>query len=150
MFVNNQRIHKKNIETINSIIKDIETNKSEYIATLSSSKIKRENRELSVDKVFIIHGHDHRLKNEVARFLEKLGIKPIILHGQVNTGKTIIEKLEHYSDVGFGIVLHTPCDIQGVSIKPEKLNPRTRQNDISRELKKLAILLTSVGMTTVF
>ena len=78
------------------------------------------------NKVFIVHGHDNALKNEVARFIEKLGLEAIILHEQANKGKTIIEKIEHYSDVSFGIVLYTPCDIGGKT--KENLQPRARQN----------------------
>ena len=55
-------------------------------------------------KVFIVHGHDVEAKLEVARFIEKLNLEPIILHEQANDGLTIIEKIEKYSDVGFGIV----------------------------------------------
>ena len=78
------------------------------------------------NKVFIVHGHDDALKNEVARYIEKLGLEAIILHEQASNGKTIIEKIEYYSDVSFGIVLYTPCDIGG---KTEKnLQPRARQN----------------------
>ncbi|MNN73201.1 putative nucleotide-binding protein containing TIR-like domain protein [compost metagenome] len=35
---------------------------------------------------------------------------PIILHMQASSGRTIIEKIESYSNVGFGVVLYTPCD----------------------------------------
>jgi predicted nucleotide-binding protein len=61
-------------------------------------------------KVFIVHGHDDLAKIEVARFLEKLGLTAVILSEQPNEGKTIIEKLEAHTDVGFGIVLYTPDD----------------------------------------
>ena len=77
-------------------------------------------------KAFIVHGHDEALKNEVARFIERLGIEAIILHEQASLGKTIIEKIEYYSNVSFGIVLYSPCDIGGQSEKD--LQPRARQN----------------------
>lgn len=80
-------------------------------------------------KVFIVHGHDDALKNEVARFIEQQGLKAIILHEQVSRGNTIIEKIEANSDVGFAIVLYTPCDI-GRSLKSEEDHPRARQNVI--------------------
>lgn len=127
-YVFNDDIHDENIEIINAIVKDIELNKSEYVELLSSSKLKQENPILSDDKVFIVHGHDDGLKNEVARFLEKLGLRPIILHEQASSGQTIIEKIEHYSNVGFGIVLYTPCDLGSVASEPEKLKARARQN----------------------
>ena len=52
-------------------------------------------------------GTDNEVKLEVARFIEKIGLEPIILHEQVNSGMTVIEKIEKYSDVEFGIVLYT-------------------------------------------
>ncbi|KKN33447.1 hypothetical protein LCGC14_0803790 [marine sediment metagenome] len=50
------------------------------------------------------------MKVSVARTLERLGLNPIILHEQPNQGKTIIEKFEKYSDVGFAIILLSPDD----------------------------------------
>jgi predicted nucleotide-binding protein len=86
-----------------------------------------ENKETDRTKVFIVHGHDEVVKLSVARFLEKLGLTPIILHEQASQGKTIIEKIEEHSNVGFGIVLYTPCDL-GKSKDSEVLQPRARQN----------------------
>lgn len=83
--------------------------------------------EIDHKKVFVVHGQDELAKTEVARFLEKLEIEPVILHEQANKGMTIIEKIEHYSDVGFGIVLYTPCDVGNINGSKE-LNPRARQN----------------------
>jgi predicted nucleotide-binding protein len=60
------------------------------------------------DKIFIAHGRDKSAKKQTARFIEKLGLKLIILHEQVSLDKTIIEKIEEYSDVRFGIVLYRP------------------------------------------
>ncbi len=77
-------------------------------------------------RVFIVHGRDDNLKTEVARFIEKIGLHPIILHEQANEGKTIIEKIEKHTEVGFGIVLYTPCDVGGLNA--ESLQSRARQN----------------------
>lgn len=74
-----------------------------------------------------MHGHDNDLKNDVALFIQRLGIEPIILHEQVSRSQTIIEKIESYSDVGFSIVLYTPCDVGG-SVSSEETQPRARQN----------------------
>lgn len=84
--------------------------------------------EFSKEEVFIVHGHDELARTKTARFIEKLGLKPIILHEQSNSGKTIIEKIEEYSNVGFGIVLYTACDVGAIKSKPEQLNSRARQN----------------------
>ena len=77
--------------------------------------------------VFIVHGHDNGLKNEVARFITDMGYNPIILHEQPNRGKTIIEKIEAFSKVCFAIILYTPCD-KGASKDSHDLLPRARQN----------------------
>ena len=79
-------------------------------------------------KVFIVHGHDGEAKQAVARFVEKIGLEAIILSEQASSGKTIIEKIEEYTDVGFGIVLYTPCDLGASQEKKDELKPRARQN----------------------
>ncbi len=83
-------------------------------------------------KVFIVHGRDNETKQEVSRFVEKLGLEAIILHEQASSGMTIIEKIEHYSnDADFALVLYTPCDYgkgrHESNIKPKQ---RARQNVI--------------------
>ncbi len=81
------------------------------------------------NSVFLVHGHDDLAKTECARFIEQLGFEPIILHEQPSSGKTIIEKIEEFSNVGFGIVLYTPCDIGAKSSSSDpELQPRARQN----------------------
>ena len=82
------------------------------------------------NKIFIVHGHDESIKEATARFLEKLGLKPIILHEQPDKGRTIIEKFEDYSDVNFAVVLITPDDLGASKGQSTNLNPRARQNVI--------------------
>jgi predicted nucleotide-binding protein len=83
------------------------------------------------NKAFVVHGHDQSAKESVARFLERLGIEAVILHEQATGGRTIVEKLEHYSDVAFAVVLLTPDDVGGVKdAAPDKLESRARQNVI--------------------
>jgi hypothetical protein len=79
-------------------------------------------------KVFIVHGHDDAPREAVARFLERIGFEVIILHERANRGKTIIEKFEANSDVGFVVVLLTPDDIGGPKAGPPV--QRVRQNVI--------------------
>ncbi len=59
-------------------------------------------------KVFVVHGHDEGAREAVARFLAQTGFEPIILNEQANRGRTVIEKVEAHSDVGFVVVLLTP------------------------------------------
>ena len=82
------------------------------------------------NKIFIVHGHDAEAKEMVARYVQRLKLDPIILHEQASGGKTIIEKFEVFSDVGFAVVLLTPDDV-GASIDNQKtLKNRARQNVI--------------------
>ncbi|MDO8684400.1 MAG: DUF2321 domain-containing protein [Armatimonadota bacterium] len=81
-------------------------------------------------KVFVVHGHDNGAKESVARLLEKIGLEPVILHEKANQGRTLIEKIEHYSDVGFAVVLLTPDDEGHPKSKPDKKKDRARQNVI--------------------
>lgn len=85
---------------------------------------------ISGNKVFLVHGHDESARESTARFLEKLGLEPIILHEQPNAGRTIIEKVEKYAEVAFAVVLLTPDDVGGSASDPQALNSRARQNVI--------------------
>ncbi|MEW8351126.1 MAG: nucleotide-binding protein [Candidatus Thiodiazotropha taylori] len=99
------------------------------VNTTLSSKDNADNIRKS-NKVFIVHGHDSAVKESVARYVEKIGLDPIILHEQPNGGKTIIEKFEVYSDVGFAIVLLTPDDFGGPKDNKDSPSLRARQNVI--------------------
>jgi predicted nucleotide-binding protein len=77
-------------------------------------------------KVFIVHGRNNEVKQEVSRFIERQGIDAIILHEQASVGMTIIEKIEHYSnDADFALVLYTACD-HGRGVHETKVPPRSR------------------------
>lgn len=78
-------------------------------------------------KIFIVHGHDGEARETVARFISAIGFTPVILHEQANRGRTIIEKVEANSDVGFAVVLLTPDD-EGKAKNADELEPRARQN----------------------
>jgi len=114
------------INNLKQLVEKLPLLKSEFDEQVKTSK----NSQIDFDNasVFIVHGHDEEAQVKVARFIEKLGFKPIILHEQASSGRTIIEKIEEYSNVGFGIVLYTPCDIGGKQIHPPQLKPRARQN----------------------
>ena len=85
----------------------------------------------SAGKIFIIHGRDDATKETVKGFIEKLELEPVILHEQVNEGRTVIEKFEeHAKEVGFAIALLTPDDVGGLNEEKQDFQPRTRQNVI--------------------
>ena len=109
------------VKECQSLLKET-TSKSEA-PTVTKPKVP-----MDKSKVFIVHGHDNAAKQAVARFVEKIGLEAIILHEQASSGKTIIEKIEANSNVGFGIVLYTPCDLGRSKEEEDQLKPRARQN----------------------
>jgi len=90
---------------------------------------KEKNRTMSNQDVFIVHGHDELAKTQVALFIQRAGLNPIILHERPNAGRTIIEKFEdHGGSAWFAVVLLTPDDVGGPSASD--VQPRARQNVI--------------------
>ncbi len=130
---------------IHKVIESIEQNKAKAIAVLegiisgfmedieefpsrsgSIEETSQEEAPLS-RKVFLVHGHDEGPRESVARFLEKIGFVPVILHERPNKGRTIITKFQdEAADVGFAVVLMTPDDCGGVIGGPNR--QRARQN----------------------
>jgi len=81
------------------------------------------------NSVFLVHGHDDGVKHSVARFLEQLGVMPVILQEQINKGMTVIEKFEDFADrAGFAVVLMTPDDFGYQVGNEEEKKHRPRQN----------------------
>lgn len=119
---------------INIAINDFELSEETTVAvieqertgTMNLKSFKPDNR-----KIFIVHGHNELMKQNVARIIERCALKPIILHEQPNKGRTIIEKFIENSEVGFAIVLLSADDI-GYSKKGgvENAMQRARQNVI--------------------
>jgi predicted nucleotide-binding protein len=95
------------------------------LAATATTDVSRAPRK-HTNRAFVVHGHDEAARETIARFLEKLGVEAVILHEQPTEGRTIVEKLEHYSEVDFAIVLLTPDDVGGA--KNAAQQPRARQN----------------------
>lgn len=116
---------KKKVDTLESFIERIDIIPSE-VANNTSKELKSE--AILSNKVFIVHGHDSLMKEVTARTLTQLGLEPIILHEQVDGGKTIIEKFEkNSSEVSFAVILLT-ADDEGKSLKESEYQKRARQN----------------------
>jgi predicted nucleotide-binding protein len=84
-------------------------------------------------KIFIIHGRDAGgFRESVARFIEHVGLTPVILAEQASEGRTLIEKFEAKAlDVGYAIALLTPEDFAYVAgSEPPPRPNRARQNVI--------------------
>ncbi len=144
-----QEAHIKGLELaaafLESMIKEVEEYRKEdnQVTSSRSRKGKRQDGEQALkfsgdprndrpysSKVFVIHGRDDGVKQTVARFLETLGLEPVILHEQANLGRTIIEKFQDHADVGFAVALLTPDDVGAIKEEGANLNPRARQNVI--------------------
>ena len=115
------------VSVLESMIEEI-TEYWEEDEELSRTSNSRANVQRGTNKIFVIHGHDTSARETVARFLEKLALKPIILHELPNEGRTIIEKFENYADVMFAVVLLTPDDLGRLKEQQHNLRPRARQN----------------------
>lgn len=114
-----QKIFSK-LSNLQLLLGKIELLKTIYV---ENTPLIANEQSVSSNKIFIVHGHNDKVKLDVTRTLEKLELNPVILHEQANGGKTIIEKFEdNSSEVGFAIVILT-CDDK---IDEEKF--RARQN----------------------
>ena len=127
MFVSRESIVSYDKHT-KDITKEVFASAKENLSEAKTATKSALNTTVEHNKVFIVHGHDDLAKVETARFIEQMGFEPIVLHEQPNSGDTIIEKIEKYSNVGFGVVLYTPCDIGAKSSENPDLQPRARQN----------------------
>ena len=112
------------LNLFNVIAEDIKLDATINTSTTESKVQNNEN-------VFIVHGHNEEMKQSVARTIEKLKLKSIILHEQPNKGKTIIEKFTTNSEVAFAIILLSADDIAyNKNDDPENAKFRARQNVI--------------------
>ncbi len=71
-------------------------------------------------KIFVVHGHDEKIKTELELFLHENHLEPVVLHRQADQGLTIIEKFEKYSDVGYAFILLTPDEIAYLASEDSK------------------------------
>ena len=112
-------------------VKDLELLLEEENEENNFTNTKIENNKInSSKKIFVVHGRNNDKKYEVSEFLYEQGLTPIILHEQVNSGQTIIEKIEKNSDVACAIILLTPDDEGRLKGSNSSLKTRARQNVI--------------------
>jgi len=74
----------------------------------------------SSSKVFIVHGSDHKPLKELKAMLAEFGLNPIVLHEKASGSRTIVEKLEKYSNVGYAFVILTPDDVGCLDVRVSK------------------------------
>lgn len=108
-------IGKKNFEWIQDNFNDIRVRDfpsiKEKIYTLIETEKSPKKKSAPLSKnVFIVHGRDGKPVTELKSMLKDIGLDPIVLHEKPSVGRTIVEKLEKYSDVGYAFVILTPDD----------------------------------------
>ncbi len=91
-------------------------------------------QEAGSDEIFIVHGHNVEIKESVARIIDKLGLKPIILHEQPNRGRTIIQKFIDYSSVRFALVIMSGDDIGRSASEDSSADKRRARQNVILEL----------------
>lgn len=80
-------------------------------------------------RVFVAHGKDEGLRNDVVFCLRAFGLEPVVLRETPGLGLTVVESIESCSNVSFAVILLTPDDVGGEAGK-KAARPRARQNVI--------------------
>ena len=81
-----------------------------------AEKIEKANKSIKFmppidNQVFIVHGHNTSILQELRQILRDYNIEPVILKEMPDSGKTLIEKFENYARLsGFAFVIITPDD----------------------------------------
>jgi len=99
-----------------------------FIKNLTQKKkeITKETTPLSKN-MFIVHGRDQKPIKELKAMLKEFGLNPIVLHEQPSGSRTIVEKLEKYSDVGYAFVILTPDDVGCFRFKIKDITLETKE-----------------------
>lgn len=63
------------------------------------------------NSVFLVHGHDHKFRDEVDLYLQKLGIQPVILSKVRGGSRSLLDRFEALAtQASFAVVLMSPDD----------------------------------------
>jgi predicted nucleotide-binding protein len=121
------RSKDRSVALLGEAIKSLEEQLEEHSANPPVNQTSPETPRPPSRKVFLVHGRDNDAKNEVARFLGKIGLEEIILHERPNSGRHLLTKFQEESEgASFAVVLITPDDEGGLS--GEAPRKRARQN----------------------
>ena len=127
-YVYDKEKHRKNKALVEHLYQEIK-NTNQSVKTDRSKQIAFENKDNHSKDVFIVHGHDTNRVEAIENFLRSLKLNPIVLFKEADGGKTIIEKIESYSEkVSYCIVLYTKCDVGNAAGQDDKKKFRARQN----------------------
>jgi predicted nucleotide-binding protein len=105
--------------------------------TMSSSDVRR--------RVFVVCGADNEMKQSVTNALTKLRLAPLVICEEPSQGRTIVERFQEYTDVGFAVALLSPDDSAYFKDETPKRKLRPRQDVIF----ELGFLLGKLGKSNV-
>ena len=91
--INRQQAYTQGLESAAAILESMIDEINEYWedgSGASRSSDNPRNERITTKEVFIVHGRNEGAREKVARFLERLELKPVVLHEQPNEGRTII------------------------------------------------------------
>lgn len=110
-------------------VRNIDDYQARRAAWLSTNSPK-DDAPVAAETVFLVHGHDHGARHEVARVIQQLtGAEPVILDEQASRGRTLVEKFEQHATAAcFAVVLLTADDTGGPRDGDGTTQPRGRQN----------------------
>lgn len=83
-----------------------------------------------VAKIFLIFGHNREQFKRIKKILYDMRTMPVYLEREADTGKTIIELVEKYTDASYAVALMTNDDCCYPTKTPDKTYFRARQNVI--------------------
>lgn len=129
-----------------AVINIYNKNSVPYVQGKNDAEVKRLIGQLTGEeinkKVFIVYGHNEKVRDELEKLLQLWGMEPVILDKMAAGGKTIIEKLEReMSEAGYGIVLATADDEGYRKGNPDEKKFRCRQNVVL----ELGMLMAKLG-----
>lgn len=102
-------------------------NSHELVTLVRTIAIRNEEPNRDIPEVFVVHGRDMGFKAMVARFLEHMGLRPIILDEQASKGRAILQKFVDHSDVCAAVVILTGDDkggLKGTKVREQRTRPR--------------------------
>jgi predicted nucleotide-binding protein len=122
-----RRSKERNLALLDQAVQSLQEQLDEISGAAAAGA---ESAPAALSSIFLVHGHDEGALQAVARFLDRIGLKAIVLREQPDQGRTTIEKFEACArEVGFAVVLLTPDDLGGAATASDQA-ARARQNVI--------------------
>ena len=91
-------------------------------------------------RIFMVHGHDRQLRDEVREFLRTLGLEPVILSEADADARTIVEKFETLAaQAAFAVIVMSADDL-GAARRQYEQSPEAGVNTLKYRARENVIL----------